>query len=161
LFGAAWLRPAQGVMLLGSLWMLSMFVWLWPRAQQSSWRPGAVTVGTLFVAPVLVAVLAYLFVGTALLDQLLAVKGFFRVSFLYDFVRESSLSATGPDTFYALNQLSLPLRLPLAFAFYFGVPFVALETFATGPVIPRFVLSSLFGVMFIVYAGWFLRGCIR
>jgi hypothetical protein len=163
LFGAAWLRPAQGVMLLGSLWMLSMFVWVGTQtAKEGGWRPKGMTVAALSVAPVLVALLAYVFVGTALLEKLLAVKGLFRESFLYDFVRESALSVEGPDTFYAINQLSLPLRLPLAFAFYFGVPYVALETFMTsGPLVPRYMLNSIYGVMFIVYAGWFLRGVIR
>jgi hypothetical protein len=163
LLGAAFLRPAQAVMLLGSLWMLAMFAWLGARNLQGPlWRPTGLTVTGLLLAPLLIAPLAYVLFGATLIEKLLAVKSLFRESFLYDFLREQALRDGGPDTFYAINQLALPVRLPLAFAFYFGAPYLALETFAgPGPVVPRQVLTALFGVLFVAYGGFFVKGAIR
>jgi hypothetical protein len=126
------------------------------------WRPSWLSACALLMAPFAVALATYLYFGPVLIDRLSAVEGLFRDSFLNEFVLNQAMRDQGTATFYAINQLALPLRLPAAFLFYFGAPHLALDTLASsGAVVPRQILTALFALAFILYAGFFVRGVIR
>jgi hypothetical protein len=162
LLAAAILRLPHAIMFVASLWMISLFARYGGRPLPGVWRPGWLSAGALLIAPFAVALTTYLYFGAALLDRLSAVEGLFRESFLNEFVLNQALADQGTATFYAINQLALPVRLPLAFLFYFGAPHLALDTLViSGSLIPRQVLTALFALAFIVYVGWFVRGVMR
>jgi hypothetical protein len=162
LLGAAVLRLPQAIMFVGSLWMIAMLAWYGGRPVPGVWRPGWLSMSALLIAPFAVVLTTYLYFGPVLIDRLSVVEGLFRETFLNEFVLSQASRDQGTATFYAINQLALPLRLPLAFLFYFGAPHLALDTLViSGSLIPRQVLAALFALVFILYAGFFVRGTIR
>ena len=161
LLSAAILRLPHAIMFVGSLWMIALFA-RGGRPLPGVWRPSWLSASALTVAPFGVALVTYLYFGPVLIDRLMVVEGLFRDSFLNEFVLSQAMRDQGTATFYAINQLALPLRLPLAFLFYFGAPHLALDTLVIkGALIPRQVLTAMFALVFIVYAGYFVRGAIR
>ena len=115
-----------------------------------------------FAGPFVIAILAYAYLGSGLIDKLAVIQGLFRESFLEGFMQDQAARDTTTATFYAINQLALPLRLPLAFLFFFGAPHFAPEGFViAGTVVPRQFLMSSYALMFIAYAGFFFRGIVR
>jgi len=163
LLGAAFLRLPQAVLFVGSFWLIAMFAWFGGRGRlPGAWRPGWLSASALLIAPLAVAATAYLVLGPVLVDRLTVVQGLFRESFLGEFVLDQALQDPGTATFYAINQLALPLRLPLAFLFYYGAPHLALDTLVLkGALIPRQVLTALFALVSIAYTGFFVRGTMR
>jgi len=162
LLGAAFLRLPQAMLFVGSFWLIAMSAWFGGDRLPGTWRPGWLSASALLIAPLAVAATAFLVLGSALLDRFTVIQGFFRESFLGEFVLNQALQDPGTATFYAINQLALPLRLPLAFLFYFGAPHLALDTLVLkGALIPRQVLTALFALLSIVYTGFFVRGAMR
>jgi hypothetical protein len=162
LLAAAFLRLPEALLFVGSFWLISLFAWYGGGRQPGTWRPGWISASALLMGPLVMAATAYLLLGSALVDRLAVVQGLFRESFLNEFVLNQALQDPGTTTFYTINQLALPLRLPLAFLFYFGAPHLALDTLVySGVLIPRQVLTALFVLASILYVGFFVRGAIR
>lgn len=157
--GAAYLRGMQGALLAGSIWVIAVCLWLYAKDAQS--RP--LWVGVLLLGAPLVLLAGSLVALPYLISNLDLVVGlFFREGFLQSWVSDLAAVDEGTSTFYAISQQPLPIRLPLAFAFYFGVPHLALDEVLGKPIfVPRDYLLGLFSVAFIVYVGLFARGVIR
>jgi hypothetical protein len=163
LFGTAFLRLPAAILLMASIWFIVMFGRVpfqtlagWPLRHRWLW------LASLLVVPVVTAVGLYVAAGDLIQSRLMAVQGLFRDQFLSEFVFDQSQRDQGTATFYAINQLALPIRLPLAFLFYFGAPFLAVDTLTVhGALIPRQVMLGAYAILFIAYAGWFVRGLVR
>jgi len=161
LLAATYLRPEHGLLVLGMIWVLfwvrySEIAGSQPRGPsmlaRMYWIPmiciPAVAVGLLLL------VIAPRYLPPEVLANL-ALRGDFLETFVY-------LGAGGDPSsslFYQISHLPWVARLPLALAFYFVSPLsdvVGLIS-ATAFVIRDWLYSG-FGLLMIVYAGFFTRG---
>jgi len=155
---AFWLRIASGLMLVGIVIGFGT-VRYYTQAENGRWRRP----DSLYrVILVLLAVLAVALVGAELIFHYPWWERVFRSGFLNSFVRNSVAMDSGTTTFYTINKMPGIVRVPLAFIFYLGSPFLQLSALANdGVVVPRAVLTTGFALLFPFYAAWFFRGVLR
>jgi hypothetical protein len=123
------------------------------------WR-SAPTMFAIFAMPIVLLVGGVMLIGPETVINV-AVQLVYREDFLETFIGAST--ATGSDgTFYKINQLPWFISVPLGFLFFIGSPFFTLSGLVSnGEFIPRMVLANVFGVLFIFYFAFFIRGLMR
>lgn len=87
------------------------------------------------------------------------ISSMFRAEFVESFLALEHMAGAGEtSTFYEISKLNPFLRVPLAFLFFLGLPYIVLiETVRQGVIIPRQVLSIGFGVLFFFYFKYFVQ----
>ncbi|MFT5232987.1 MAG: hypothetical protein ACI9UK_000547 [Candidatus Krumholzibacteriia bacterium] len=154
----AWLRPQNGVMLLTIVVALGLSDRYLDEWRQRWRRRDALMRLTIQCFGVLLA-------------SLVIVQGVFHVAwwemlfrgdFLRNYVGQGAAQDSGTSTFYTLSQLPLLARLPMTLIFYLGSPFFSIGAFRDqGLWVPRVFLTSIFPLLFPIYAAWFYRGVLR
>ena len=155
----AYLRFMQAGLLIASLWIILLMDWILRRdlSPRGQWRGVALLS---LPAVGLLAALAVLPTAVANVDVLLSLL--FREGFLEGWIFERARTDQGTSTFYAISQMPLPIRLPLAFAFYFGVPHLVVDELVMKPIfVPRDYMHAAFSIAFIAYTAYFVRGVFR
>lgn len=157
---AGFLRLQHGVMLVGIVWLVGVASVVTRNDSQRCTTGGALTVMGIWAVPLVVAVPILLtFSGTGLL-LLLAENPLVRQEYL-TFLIEGAARDTSTSTFYAISQMPLPARLPLAGAFFFLSPLLDLSSLMKAHLfIPRNYLFSIFSFLMIGYAAAYVVGTI-
>ena len=86
----------------------------------------------------------------------------FRQGYVEGMLTRSSIKDTGTSTFFLISNLPIFLRLPLAFVFFLGSPFLSLSSLQVDGVwVPRHFMANAYAIMFMIYVAWFCRGILR
>lgn len=86
-------------------------------------------------------------------------SNFFRSQFVEGFMTRSVEESGEPSIFYTINQQPPLIRVPLAFLYFFGAPFLSLGFYNDGVFIPRYFIQQAFSVLFLIfYVRYFING---
>jgi hypothetical protein len=155
---AGYLRLQHGLMLMGVIWL----VWTasavtWNDTRYQTRRGGAVLLAIWITPPVIALLAGALLLGERIVT-LIAANPLVRQEFFQTFIIEGVARDSGTSTFYQLNQLPWPLRLPMAFGFYFVSPLADVGRLVESPIfIVRDYMLALFGLFMIAYSAFFIK----
>jgi len=158
---ATWLRIQHGILIafvVGVIWLVSG-----PRERiMGLVGKRLLALGAIALLSVVVVAGLWTQLNFAEIAAKLAGVDFARQAFLDTFFAQAMSLDSGTSTYATITQLPWYGRLPLSFLFFFGLPyFQPASVHVDGVLVPRYVLHSVFGVLFCIYIGYFVRGTLR